>query len=519
MTVNNQLRRASERLKGEANEVPIPVLPSNGARRVAVVIGAALIAVSAVVALVWLSPFAGRPGPAVDNPAVGDVAMVREWLEGALAGQFDEIASLTYGESGEPEALAQLARTLHGYQSQYGEPDIGLAPFQTDSDDLAFTCMTLGFGDFELTGGVVVRSWPELGRKLWEFRSGMTGCSGETSVTTTLPAVPTEIIPIDAGPLEGRVGHTVVWTGAEVIVWGGHAGNLINAFNDGAAFNPDTNEWRSIEEAPLDGMTWHFAAWSGAEMLVVGTSGAAAYDPAADRWRTLPSPPVQIHRVDEGISDLTEYAWSGSHLYVWNPIGNEFVRLAPFDRTWEVIEGPGLEASPAKVVAKGDRVLVFGTRWPSSLAGPATYELFGAELTDDGWVKLPAIDFLTDSGANVADPGTASFVGELVLVWGDPSTDSGDARLLHPDGSWSSAPPPPIDGNLLHPRPILLDDGRVLALSEGGNAAIWEPQLNDWTSVGTLPGILGAREAAWTGRDLIAWSGGESWRWSPPPPP
>lgn len=210
MTVNDQLRRASERVNREANEVPIPVLPSNGARRVVVVLGAALIAMSAVVALVWLSPFAGGPGPALDTPAVDDVAMVREWLEGALAGQFDEIASLTHGESGEPEALAQLAQTLHGYQSQYGEPAIGLAQFQTDSDELAFTCMTLAFGDFELTGGMVVRAWPELGRKLWEFRSGMTGCSGETSVTTTLPASPTEVSPIDAGPLEGRVGHTVV---------------------------------------------------------------------------------------------------------------------------------------------------------------------------------------------------------------------------------------------------------------------------------------------------------------------
>lgn len=348
-----------------------------------------------------------------------------------------------------------------------------------------------------------------------------TTAPGLTTSSTAAATAPMEVIPIDPGPLQGRFGHSVAWTGAEVIVWGGHSGSLTDAFSDGAAYNPDTDEWRTIAEAPLDGMTWHFAAWSGSEMLVVGTAGAAAYEPTSDSWRLLPTPPIPIHRVDEDVTDLTEYAWSGRHLYVWNPISDELARLDPSASEWEVMAGPGLNVFPAKIIAEGDRMLVFGTRWPSGLAEPVAYELFGAELADGTWVELPPIDFLTDSHANVAVPGTASFVGEFVLVWGDPGPESGDARLLHLDGKWSSVPPPPIDGNILHPRPIPLGDGRVLALSEGGNAAIWEPHLNDWTSVGSLPGILGAREAAWTGHEIIAWSGGESrwWRWVPPPPP
>jgi hypothetical protein len=66
-------------------------------------------------------------------------------------------------------------------------------------------------------------------------------------------------------------------------------------------------------------------------------------------------------------------------------------------------------------------------------------------------------------------------------------------------------------------RQIVSTDNQTL--SEGGNAAIWEPTLNDWTPVGPLPGIPGAREAVWTGREVIAWSGAESWRWVPPRPP
>lgn len=187
MTVNEELRRASQRVKSEVKEMPVPLPPSKAAGRVPLALGIGLISVLTIVAVVWLIPFGRGPGPALENPAMDDVAMVRDWVEGALAGRFDEIASLTYGESGEPEAMAQLALTLHGYQAQYGEPQVSIAPFETDGGEFAFTCMTVDFGDFNVSGGIVVREWPDLGRKLWEFRSAMAGCATDSDVTTTLP--------------------------------------------------------------------------------------------------------------------------------------------------------------------------------------------------------------------------------------------------------------------------------------------------------------------------------------------
>jgi hypothetical protein len=356
--------------------------------------------------------------------------------------------------------------------------------------------------------------------------------SSTTTPDTTAPAlgsttssfagqtpVQTAVIPFDHGPLQGRFGHSVVWTGSEVIIWGGHTTDLSHPIDDGAAFNPDTGQWRLIASPPLNGMTWHFGAWSGSEMLVVGSSGAAAYDPTNDSWRVLPPLPLEIPHPNERFASRTEYAWSGSHIYVWNPISDELARLDPSADDWEAMEGPGLDVDPAKVLALGDRLLAFGTRWSGGRGGPSTYELLGVEYVGGGWRDLPPIDFRTDEYANVADPGTATFVGDSVLIWGDPSPKPGSARLLRPDGTWDTAPAPPIDNNILHPIPIPLADGRVLALSEGGNAAIWEPTINDWTPLGPMPGILGAREAAWAGHEVIAWSKAESWRWVPPPPP
>ncbi|MCI0679448.1 MAG: hypothetical protein L0Z63_10460 [Actinobacteria bacterium] len=330
--------------------------------------------------------------------------------------------------------------------------------------------------------------------------------------------VATEVTPIDPGPHQA-FGHSVVWTGSEVIVWGGHTTDLSRPINDGAAFNPGTGQWRTIAAPPIGGMTWHFAAWSGTEMLVVGASGAAAYNPRDDSWRMLTDPPLEIPRPDDRFASRSEYAWSGSHIYVWSPISDELTRFDLAGDEWEVMEGPGLDVDQAKILADGKRLLVFGTRWPGSSVGPATTELLSAEYIADAWHRLPLIDFATNQAGNIADPGTAIFVRDSILVWGDPSSSPGAARLLRTDGTWDTAPPPPIDENLLHPRPIPLDDGRVLALSEGGQAAIWEPDLNAWTPVGILPGILGAREAVWTGHEVIAPGGPEPWRWTPPATP
>jgi hypothetical protein len=45
-------------------------------------------------------------------------------------------------------------------------------------------------------------------------------------------------------PPTARVGHTAVWTGSEMIVWGG--GGRVGLVNDGARFNPAANNWSAV---------------------------------------------------------------------------------------------------------------------------------------------------------------------------------------------------------------------------------------------------------------------------------
>ncbi|MGH9042764.1 MAG: hypothetical protein ACRDZ3_21325 [Acidimicrobiia bacterium] len=122
-------------------------------------------------------------------------------------------------------------------------------------------------------------------------------------------------------PIESRSHAAAIWTGREVLVWGGLSATGV-PFADGAAYDPAGDAWRAISVSPLGPRVPLVAAWTGREVLVVGArtdtgrarwggggSDAAAYDPAADRWRSLPMMPVAL---GEGVA-----AWTGSELIVY----------------------------------------------------------------------------------------------------------------------------------------------------------------------------------------------------------
>jgi hypothetical protein len=68
-----------------------------------------------------------------------------------------------------------------------------------------------------------------------------------------------------------RLEHTAVWTGAEMIVWGGSTPTLTGALNTGGRYSPASDAWQatSLVDAPSPRDT-HTAVWTGTEMIVWG---------------------------------------------------------------------------------------------------------------------------------------------------------------------------------------------------------------------------------------------------------
>lgn len=176
-------------------------------------------------------------------------------------------------------------------------------------------------------------------------------------------------------PLLGR--HAAgVWTGSEMIIAGGEGrdahGNPTH-FADAAAYDPATRTWRKLPPMPIARgggyYTVNYAAvWDGTEMLVVGgtTTGSTqpiargvAFDPSTDRWRWLA--PMQYPRT----GFVAE--WAGNQLVVWGGVGENGVippngeTYDPLTDTWSALPQAPLRARvDASAVWSGGQVLIWG---------------------------------------------------------------------------------------------------------------------------------------------------------------
>jgi hypothetical protein len=131
-------------------------------------------------------------------------------------------------------------------------------------------------------------------------------CSDDTWTATSTTNAP-----------DARAGHTAVWTGSEMIVWGGGASGP-TYLNTGGRYNPSTDSWTptSTTNAP-DARAGHTAVWTGSEMIVWGGYNGAylntggRYNPGMDSWT-----PTSTTNASMGRYEHTAI-WTGSEMIVW----------------------------------------------------------------------------------------------------------------------------------------------------------------------------------------------------------
>ncbi len=346
-------------------------------------------------------------------------------------------------------------------------------------------------------------------------------------VSTTLPAEPAglaaqeadtwEVIP--DGPLAARNGFSTVWTGRELIVWGGSLGAAL-VHGDGAAYDPVAKEWRALAPAPagFGPRLWHSAVWTGSEMLLWGgyVEGAddvegVAYDPLADRWRPL-APAGEPHRW------LHTAVWTGSEMVVW---GGEVERgeeraagLAydPAADAWRTVpEAPIATRTLHTAVWTGKQMIVWGgaTADGSYAADGAAYDPVA-----NAWEALPPVHL--EPRARHA----AVWDGERMVVWAGRllpvGPGSSDGAAYHPAGAeWAALPATALEER---ESPVLVaTDAGVLAWSgnrqaQAGRArglrtgSTLEALDRGWRQLRSSPFEGGGDFAGvWTGDVLLVW--------------
>ena len=334
--------------------------------------------------------------------------------------------------------------------------------------------------------------------------TSVTEPADDTTVSATLGTLASLLAPgesrlLPPSPLVGRFDPAAVWTGENFIVWGGEVHGETTADSavaDGAAYNPVANTWTPLPEAPIVGRGLAAAVWTGDEMLVWGgsidgtsISDGAAYNPTTRVWRVLSG-----FSMANTIRPTT--IWTGSEMIVLEGVngGNRGAAYNPSTDTWRTIaEPPGRSVTPyPQAVWTGDRAIVELGAAPDEQPILAEYDPIA-----DSWQTMhpPSIPL----GARPALVWTGS---ELLMLGGgtgpkaawNPTTDAWRTLAV-------------TNAVLLNNTPVWTGDA-ALFWNGGGAPLAYLPATDSWTTL--AGGALSARESpasVWADGIFITWSG------------
>ncbi len=172
-----------------------------------------------------------------------------------------------------------------------------------------------------------------------------------------------------------RCSHSAVWTGEEMIIWGGDTGGpgSETATNTGACYNPSANSWSAMSAVGAPSARWgHCAVWTGTEMIVWGgrqvgapwtfLNDGARYNPSTDTWTAMTGVGAPTAR------DEFSAIWTGSQMIVWGgwqgaATLNTGARYNPTGDTWvastATVGAPAARASH-QAVWTGSEMIVWG---------------------------------------------------------------------------------------------------------------------------------------------------------------
>jgi len=330
--------------------------------------------------------------------------------------------------------------------------------------------------------------------------------------------------------------HTAVWTGTEMIVWGGRGIALMSYLNTGGRYNPTTDIWTPTSTGPSAPMarTYHTAVWTGADMIVWGgeyyegglfysLDTGGRYRPTTDTWTA-----TSIGANAPSLRQEHAAVWTGTEMIVWGGWGDSDDpdddspmlpavggRYDPTTDTWTpTTTGASVPASRSDHAAvwTGAEMIVWGGFDANS-------------LLNSGGRYVPATDSWTPTsmGANVPAPRagpTAIWTGTDMIVWGgggfldtggryDPTTD-----LWAPTSTGADVPAARAGHTAVWTGTEMLvwggshyDGSAVILLNTGGR---YDPTADAWTptSAGaSVPAGRSGHSAVWTGSEMIVWGG------------
>lgn len=351
-------------------------------------------------------------------------------------------------------------------------------------------------------------------------------------------------------PLSPRVNPAGLWTGSELLVFGGSTVDE-RPLLDGAAYTSKTDSWRKLAPFPFEGAgLWRdgLPVWTGSEALFfirvaplqsgTGTRDwdMVAYDPKGDRWRRVlearftepredvlvPNSPVPLHLpwaaawIEGSLVIVGGHPDAGSHVWVKMNIG---------DKSWGPTvplpdSGPNFRATlmatdGRRMLSSDDGIFVADRDVPAFLIHPSAGSVARVPLP-----QKPSRRYLNSTGSRLAAAG-----GRFVHIGAISRIERpGDLRrtayVLNPASArWRRATPPP-DSPVLPSAALVgtpygifllggLEGGAGGLEWDGATAVAADLELRRWSKLRRPPIDLHrvGHVAVWTGHEILVWGG------------
>ena len=309
-----------------------------------------------------------------------------------------------------------------------------------------------------------------------------------------------------------------VWTGREMIVWGGCNTSATEAayeqcggasVNTGGRYNPITDTWTATSTVNAPSPRHGFAiAWTGSKLIVWGGHNDGApfrngglYDPSTDTWKAIST----VNAPTTGMEPA--FAWTGTELIVWGgdpvspaPAGG---RYNPSTDTWAPMTTTNAPAARMYSVSTwtGSEMLVWGGVGPGYLNTGGRYN--------------PSLDRWLPINSSGAPSGRSQmrtvWTGQEMIIWGgvDPSVRNDGARYNPATDTWTAmtltnAP------SARHSYSEIWSGQEVMiwggSKDDGGR---YDPSTDSWLpmSANDAPSARFGNGSVWTGSEMIIWGG------------
>jgi hypothetical protein len=309
-----------------------------------------------------------------------------------------------------------------------------------------------------------------------------------------------------------REWHTAVWTGTEMIVWGGWG----NYLNTGGKYNPATDSWTvtSTTNAPAP-RARHTAVWTGTEMVIWGgidpnyLDTGGRYNPITDTWVATSTTNAPSARL------LHTAVWTGTEMIVW---GGKDVSELPSNTGGRYNPSTDSWTSTSTTNAPSARYYHTGV-WTGSEMIVWGGEDFSGAFNTGGKYNPATNTWTATSTTNAPDPRivhTAVWTGNEMIIWGgDTVVEVNTGGRYNPGGdtwlptSLTNAPTRRAGHTAVWSGSEMIVWGGYDGFDSVNTGARYNPGTDSWVATSTIiaPTARDEHTAVWTGSEMLVWAG------------